>query len=127
MKRLNVMIVDDSQIMIKKIKKHLEALGHRIVATCHSGSEALVQYKKVKPDLVTMDITMADMNGIEATKVIVKDNPSALIIMVTSHGQEGMVLEAIKAGAKGYLLKPINEDQLQDTLNTIDAKYLKSA
>ena len=113
MEALNVMVVDDSLITIKKLTVLLNALGHKVVKTAASGSEALIAYAACNPDLVTMDITMPDMDGIEATKQIVERYSDALIIMVTSHGQEKMVLDALEAGAKGYVLKPIQQDKLQ--------------
>ena len=116
---LNVMVVDDSAITVKKIASLLNEQGHNVVATCSTGKQALEQYPEIKPDVVTMDITMPDMNGIEATQGIIAGNPEALILMVTSHGQKQMVLDAIKVGAKGFLLKPIQKDSLQSALEKI--------
>ena len=116
MEALNVMVVDDSLITIKKLTALLNALGHKVVKTAASGSEALIAYAASNPDLVTMDITMPDMDGIEATKRIVERYTDALIIMVTSHGQEKMVLDALEAGAKGYVLKPIQQEKLQHVI-----------
>jgi two-component system chemotaxis response regulator CheY len=69
-----------------------------------------------RPDLVTMDITMPEMDGIEATRAIMKDFPDAKIVMVTSHGQEKMVLDALKAGAKGYVLKPFQDHKVYEAI-----------
>lgn len=115
---LQVLVVDDSPITVAKLSRMLQTLGHRVLRTASSGAEAVTAYETYKPDVVTMDITMPDMNGIEATRRIRARFPDAQIIMVTSHGQEKMVLEALKAGAKGYLLKPFNEDKLQKLLET---------
>ena len=71
-----------------------------------------------------MDITMPDMDGIEATRRILATAPSALVVIVTSHGQEQMVMDAIEAGAKGYILKPVKKEKLAETLETVTAKYL---
>jgi len=106
-RQLNILVVDDALIIRRSLKKMLEQLGHNVVAESKDGIESILDYVKYKPDLVTMDITMPNMNGIEAVGEIKKIDPDAKIIMVTSHGQEEMVIGAIKAGAKGYLLKPI--------------------
>ncbi|MFZ2853828.1 MAG: response regulator [Rhodocyclaceae bacterium] len=118
MKYLQVLVVDDSLITVKKISSMLTLLGHKVVMTAGTGREALTAYEACKPDLVTMDITMPDMDGIEATRLIRARDPDALIIMVTSHGQERMVLDALKAGAKGYVLKPFQQDKLQEVIET---------
>lgn len=123
MRSLNILVVDDSQLTVKKIAQMLTELGHNLVATAKSGEEAIKQFAKHKPDIVTMDITMPDMDGIEATKRILQDNPNALILIVTSHGQEAMVLDAIEAGAKGYLLKPLRVEKLKANIEEIYEKY----
>jgi len=82
---LNVMIVDDSTIIRKTLQLKLEAMGHNVVATAKSGKEAVGTYRDILPDLVTMDITMPIMSGIEALKKIKKDYKDAKVIMVTSH------------------------------------------
>lgn len=123
MKSLRVMIVDDSALTAKKIGAMLEDAGHIVAGVCESGNEAVDAYQDVKPDIVTMDITMLGMNGIEATKAILQQNNNALIIMVTAHGQEQMVIEAIEAGAKGYLLKPIKQDSLIQMISKVYEKY----
>lgn len=123
MKSLNILVVDDSLITIKKLTQMLEGIGHNVIAHARTGQEALEQYKLTKPDLVTMDITMPGMNGIEVTKIIIEEDPNALIIMVTSHGQEQMVVDSIEVGAKGYILKPIKSDQLQEAIEKVYKKY----
>ena len=109
---LNVMIVDDSVLAVRKVEAMLVEMGHRVVGTASTGAEAISAYKKCMPDLVTMDITMPDMDGIQATKAIIAAFPDARIIMATSHGQENMVRDAIRAGAKGYVLKPVKAEKL---------------
>ncbi|MDP2752434.1 MAG: response regulator [Rhodocyclaceae bacterium] len=113
---LNVMIVDDSPIIVRKLTMMLEQLGYRIVATAGTGKEAITAYRTTKPDVVTMDITMPDMDGIEATKAIMGEFPEARIVMVTSHGQEKMVLDALKSGAKGYVIKPFQEHKVYEAI-----------
>ncbi len=106
MSTVDIMIVDDSPIIRQKLTVMLEQIGYRVVQTAATGKEAIAAYRNQRPDLVTMDITMPDMDGIEATRAIIGEFPDAKIVMVTSHGQEKMVLEALKAGAKGYVIKP---------------------
>jgi len=124
---LKVMIVDDSLIIRKKIKKILEKLGHEVVFSATNGQEAIDGYKDNKPDLVTMDITMPDMDGITAVKHIIKDDVDAKIIMVTSHGQEDMVIKSIQAGAVGYMLKPITDDKMAQAIGEVFIEYAVAA
>jgi len=123
MNSLRVLVVDDSPITLKKLCKMLEDIGHTIAGTARTGSDAIEQYKTLQPDLVTMDITMPDMDGIEATQAMFQQAPAALIIMVTSHGQEQMVIDAIDAGAKGYVLKPVGEDKLSAMIHKVVDRY----
>lgn len=109
MKAMTVLVVDDSRIMHRKIERIINNLGGHVKGYATTGEEAITKYEAIKLDLVTMDITMPDMDGIEATRKILAYDPEAIILMVTSHGQELMVLDAIQAGAKGYVLKPIEE------------------
>lgn len=109
---LKVLIVDDSLIVRRNISKFLANLNHKVVSEAKDGFEAVEMCQKYKPDLITMDITMPDMDGITAVKKIREFNKDVRIIMSTSHGQEKMVLDSIKAGAKGYLLKPITTENL---------------
>lgn len=126
MTSLNIMVVDDSAITIKKLTKMVEELGHSVVQVARTGREAVEQYKAVNPDLVTMDITMPDMDGIEATRQILSYHKDALIIMVTSHGQEEMVIDAIESGALGYVIKPVKKEKVKETIDRIVNKFWKS-
>ncbi len=116
---LNVMVVDDSMLAVKKMEAMLEKMGHKMVRSVNSGALALEGYWQCMPDFVTMDITMPEVDGIQATKNIIATFPDARIIMVTSHGQEEMVREALKAGAGGYVLKPVNEERLAEYIKKI--------
>jgi two-component system, chemotaxis family, chemotaxis protein CheY len=107
-----VMIVDDSLIMSQKLSVMLRELGHEIVRVCKDGTDAIRDYTLVRPDLVTMDITMPGIDGIDTMTGIMAINPEARIIMVTSHGQEAMVIRALDAGALGYVLKPVTKEAL---------------
>jgi len=117
-----VMVVDDSLLTSQKITQMLSQIGFEVVKVCRNGTDAVFFYPVVMPDIVTMDITMPDMDGIEATKKILELDRNALIVMVTSHGQEQMVLEALDAGAKGYVLKPFKADKLDATIRQVLAR-----
>jgi len=116
MDSLDILIVDDSPIITRKLGMMLEQLGYKVVRTAATGKEAIAAYKACRPDMVTMDITMPDMDGIEATRTIMSEFPEAKIVMVTSHGQEKMVLDALKAGAKGYVLKPFQQHKVYEAI-----------
>jgi len=116
---LKVLIVDDSLIMRRNIRRMLETLGHQVIEEAKDGYEAIDFYRRLKPDLITMDITMPDMDGITAVKEIKKVDKDAKIIMVTSHGQEDMVISAIRSGASGYLLKPISVIKLRESIGKV--------
>jgi len=124
MRSLRILVVDDSGLTVKKMAKLLEELGHQVVGMASTGQQAVDIYAEAAPDVTTMDITMPDMDGIEATRRILAVHPGACIVIVTSHGQEQMVMDAIEAGAKGYILKPVKQEKLAETLETVAAKYL---
>lgn len=114
---LKVLVVDDSLIARRNINKFLTNLGFSVVDEAKNGLEAVEKARKIKPDLITMDITMPDMDGIDAVKAIKEFDDNVKIIMATSHGQEQMVLASIKAGARGYILKPITQEKLSVALD----------
>ena len=122
----NILVVDDTKIMRTTIARQLAELGHTVVAEAQNGYEATELYKKFKPDLVTMDITMPELNnignGIDALSEIKKIDPEAIVIMLTSHGEQKLVIEAITKGSKGYILKPVTKAKLADVLNKINIK-----
>jgi two-component system, chemotaxis family, chemotaxis protein CheY len=107
-----ILITDDAMFMRLMIKTTLTEGGHEIVAEAGTGREAVEQYEKHLPDLVTMDITMPDMDGIEAVKRIVAAHPDARIMMCSAMGQEGLVADAIKAGARSFVVKPFQRDKV---------------
>lgn len=113
---LRVMIVDDSPITVRKLTMMLEPLGYQIAATAGNGKAAVATYRDIRPDVVTMDITMPGMDGIEAVRQIIAEFPEAKIVMVTSQGQEKMVLEALKVGARGYVIKPFQEHKIYEAI-----------
>jgi two-component system chemotaxis response regulator CheY len=116
---LNIMVVDDSLVIRKTLSAELEKMGHKIVVQAKSGREAIDYYSEYMPDLVTMDITMPVMDGLEALKEIKSRYSDANVIMVTSHGEEKLVMDAISNGAKGYVLKPIKKEKLEEVIKKV--------
>ena len=93
--------------------------GHTISAEAGNGEEALKKYKSSKPDIITMDVHMPVMNGVTATQKIISQFPNANIIMVSSVNDKNMIVSSVKFGAKNYILKPIEETKLMDTIHSI--------
>jgi len=114
-----VLIVDDAAFMRMMIKDILVKNGFEVVGEASNGLEAVKVYQEVKPDIVTMDITMPEMSGIEAVKAIRKIDPNAKIIMCSAMGQQAMVMEAIQAGARDFIVKPFQSDRVLDALNKV--------
>ena len=119
MDKLRILIADDSLIILKKLTQIFEGMGHTVVKAVRTGREVVESYSPQSIDLVSMDITMPDMDGIEATIKIIEKNPDAKVMVVTSHGQEQMIVKAIDAGAVGYILKPFDKDKIENMLDKI--------
>ncbi len=111
-----VMIADDAAFMRMLLKGILEKGGYEVVAEAKDGVEAIEKFKELKPQIVTMDITMPDMDGIHAVKEIMAMDPEAKIIMVSAMGQQAMVVDAMKAGVKDFIVKPFQAEQILATL-----------
>ena len=109
---MKVLVVDDSQFMRLNIINYLTKNNIDVVGQAANGSEAIRLYKELKPDIVTMDITMPDMNGVEAVKEIIKMDPNAKIIMCSAMGQQAMVIDAIQAGARDFVVKPFQPERV---------------
>ncbi len=114
-----ILIADDSAIMRRTLAKILSEHGFIVVAEAKSGVEVLPLYIKTKPDLVTLDINMPFMDGIEALKRLKSEFPESKVIMISSQGQENQVYEAIKAGASNFLLKPIISSRVIQTVKEV--------
>lgn len=112
-----VLIVDDAAFMRMMLKDILMKNGYEIVGEVSNGVEAIAAYKEMTPDIVTMDITMPEMDGITAVKEIKKIDPKAKIVMVSAMGQQALVIEAIKAGALDFIVKPFQPDRVLEALN----------
>ncbi|HID32367.1 MAG TPA: response regulator [bacterium (Candidatus Stahlbacteria)] len=114
-----VLIVDDALFMRRMLADILMRGGHEICGEAAGGSEAIKAYQEKNPDLVTMDIIMPDMSGIEAVKEIVKIDPKARILMVSAMGQQSLVIEAIQAGALDYVVKPFQPSRVLEAIERI--------
>lgn len=112
----NVLIVDDAAFMRMMIKDILTKNGYNVVGEAENGKVAVEKYKETTPDLVTMDITMPEMDGIEALKAIKALNPGSTVIMCSAMGQQAMVIEAIQAGAKDFIVKPFQADRVLEAV-----------
>lgn len=117
----NVMIVDDSRTSRKMLREMLERNGYTVIAEAVNGEEAYLKYKELRPDAVTMDITMPVMDGIESLSLIKKTDPEAKVLMITAAGQKEKMLESIKRGAEEFILKPFNEAEILGALERIFA------
>lgn len=114
-----VLIVDDAAFMRMMIKDILQKNGFEVIGEASNGIEAVDLYKKEKPDVVTMDITMPDMDGIEAVKEIKNFDPAAKVIMCSAMGQQSMVMDAIKSGAKDFIVKPFQADRVLEAIRKV--------
>ena len=114
-----ILIVDDAAFMRMMIKDILTKNGYEVVAEAANGVGAVELYKSHQPDLVTMDITMPEMDGIEAVKQIKAVNPAAKVIMCSAMGQQSMVMDAIKAGANDFIVKPFQADRVLEAVKKI--------
>lgn len=111
-----VLIVDDAAFMRMMIKDILEKNGYQVVGEASNGLKAVEIYKAEKPDVVTMDITMPDMDGIEAVKAIKAFDPAAKIIMCSAMGQQTMVMDAIRSGARDFIVKPFQAERVLEAI-----------
>ncbi len=115
-----ILIVDDAQFTRNLLTNMINKLDNvEICGEARNGKEAINQYQKLKPDLVTMDLVMPEMGGIEAIEDIIKIDKSALIVVVSALGQEALVLEAAKKGAKDFITKPFKQDQIIEVMERV--------
>jgi two-component system chemotaxis response regulator CheY len=114
-----VMVVDDAVFMRMKLKDILEKNNYEVVAEAENGADAVEKYRAHKPDIVTMDITMPEMDGIEALKTIKAEDANAKIIMCSAMGQQAMVMDAIQSGALDFIVKPFETERVLESLNKI--------
>ena len=114
-----ILIVDDAAFMRMMIKDVLSKNGFEVVGEAENGAKAVEQYKALSPDLVIMDITMPEVNGIEALKMIREFDGSAKVIMCSAMGQQAMVIEAIQSGAKDFIVKPFQPDRVCEAVQKV--------
>jgi two-component system chemotaxis response regulator CheY len=112
-----IMVVDDAAVMRMSIIQILKEAGHEIVGEASNGREALEMYARLKPDLVTLDVTMPLMDGIDCVRELCRMDPKAKVIICSAMGQQALVLEAIAAGAKDFVVKPFFKDRLLSAIH----------
>lgn len=115
----NILIVDDALFMRTMMTKILTENGYNVIGEARDGNEAVEMYKKLNPDLVTLDITMPIKNGIEALREIKQYDQKAKVIMCSAMGQQQMLVKAISLGASDFVVKPFEKDRLLDSINRI--------
>ncbi|CAM3952304.1 response regulator [Cohnella lubricantis] len=118
------LIVDDTSFMRKMAADSLRKFGYEVAGEASNGKEAVKLYEELRPDVVLMDLTMPEMTGSEAIKAILKINPEAVVLICSGSNQKEAILEAMEAGAKGYLLKPFNDSRLQEIIRKYAEPFL---
>jgi len=113
----DILIVDDADFIRLLLRDILTHNGHRVVGEASDGVEAILKYRELRPDIVTMDIVMPQTNGIQAVRAIKAEYPKARIVMISALGQQKLVMESIRAGAKDFIVKPFNERTVVDIIN----------
>lgn len=114
-----VLVVDDTLFMRVAISNMFTEWGYEVVGNAGNGKEAVAMYRELQPDLVTMDVTMPVMTGIEAVKEIIPEFPDAKIIMITALGQQKLIVEAIESGAKDFMTKPFEPERLKAVVDQL--------
>lgn len=112
-----ILIVDDSRTSCKMLRNILESNGHEIIDEAVNGQEGVQKFQALKPDVVTLDITMPVVDGVEALKMIKALDPESKVVMVTAAGQKNKMIECIKAGANEFLTKPFEQQEIVDVIN----------
>ena len=113
---VRVLVVDDAAFMRMMVKDILSKNGYEVVGEAENGMKAVEKFAELRPDLVTMDITMPELDGISAVKAIKKIDPKAKIVMCSAMGQQAMVIEAIQAGARDFIVKPFQADRVLEAV-----------
>ncbi len=114
-----VLIVDDAEFMRVMLRDIVEEMDLTVVGEAADGFEAIEVFRRTRPALVLMDITMPNLDGIEALQQILQDVPETIVVMITALGQKEQVLSAIKAGARDFIIKPFDQERVQETLSNL--------
>lgn len=115
------LVVDDSEAMRDTLVRILEKLGHQVIGTARDGVEAIAKYRDLKPDVVTLDIIMPKMGGVESLRLLRTVDPQAVVVMVSARSDKTAVLECAKAGATHYLIKPFEQEKVAEVLDRVFA------
>lgn len=114
-----ILIADDASFMRMMLREILAKYGYTVIAEATNGKDMLRKYEEYKPDLVTLDITMPEMNGLDALKKLREKHPEANVIMCSAMGQQAMVIEAIQNGAKDFIVKPFQPDRVAEAVKKV--------
>jgi two-component system chemotaxis response regulator CheY len=118
-----IMVVDDAAFMRQMLKHILENAGHEVLCEAADGAEAVEKYRAFRPELVTMDITMPEMEGIEALQRIRRDDPDAKVIMCTAMGQQRLIVQAIQNGARDFIVKPFQTSRVLEAVSKVMVSF----
>ena len=122
---ITALVVDDSKTSRKILTDVLTRMGLEVIGEASNGEEGFLKYKELRPDIVTMDITMPVMNGLESLLLIKHEDENAKVVMITAAGQKNNLMQAVKAGAEEFLTKPLEEDEIRRVIGEITAKLDK--
>ncbi len=120
-----IMVVDDAVVIREKLKILLTKAGHEVVAEAGNGLQASLLYARYKPDIVTMDITMPGVDGFEGIRKIKESNPNAQIVVISAMGQKAIIMEALEAGASGFILKPFDISKVLTVIASVEERIRK--
>jgi len=122
---ITVLVVDDSKTSRKMLSDVLTKMGLEVIGEAVNGEDGFLKYKELRPDIVTMDITMPVMNGLESLLLIKHEDENAKVVMITAAGQKNNLMQAVKAGAEEFLTKPLEEEEIRRVIGEIAAKLEK--
>jgi len=122
---ITVLVVDDSKTSRKMLSDVLTKMGLEVIGEAVNGEDGFLKYKELRPDIVTMDITMPVMNGLESLLLIKHEDENAKVVMITAAGQKNNLMQAVKAGAEEFLTKPLEEEEIRRVIGEISAKIEK--
>ena len=122
---ITVLVVDDSKTSRKMLSDVLTRMGLEVIGEAVNGEEGFLKYKELRPDIVTMDITMPVMNGLESLLLIKHEDENAKVVMITAAGQKNNLMQAVKAGAEEFLTKPLDEEEIRRVIGEISSRVEK--